>query len=269
MTRARSQARRTPRRHAPQDQYFSKIVGKALGALDLVRASPEPVSLNALTVQLGLAKTSVFRILHTLEVAGYVEREPNGCYRTPAGLRPLASGSTQQALIDAARRRMKDLNGELRETVSLAMRFENHIEVIATLESPHLIRMGNTVGRIIPPHASSLGKAIAAFQPEDRRDSLVHSYGLHRFTPHTIVDERELKQELERVRSNGFSIDAEESALGGICFGAPVRGGDGHAVGALSVSMPKMRLSAEEHQQAIVTGIVRAANAIGKAVTAR
>jgi IclR family acetate operon transcriptional repressor len=252
-----------------RDQYFSKIVGKALDALDLVRAAPEPLSLNELTLRIGLAKTSLFRILHTLEVAGYLEREPDGRYVAPAGLRPLASGSLQEAIIEAAVAPMKELNREFRETVSLAMRFENHIEVIATIESPQLIRMGNTVGRILPPHASSLGKAITAFQPEDRRDSLLRSYGLHRFTPHTIVDERDLKHELERVRTQGFSMDAEESALGGSCFGAPVRAADDAVVGAISLSMPKMRLSSDEHRQAIIAAIRRAGDEISTKLGAR
>jgi IclR family acetate operon transcriptional repressor len=263
MPRARTRARRhTPARtvQPPPDKYFSKIVGKALDALDLVRASPGPLSLNELTLRIGLAKTSLFRILHTLEVAGYLEREPDGRYRAPASLRPLASGSLQQALVDAAVPRMKELNREFRETVSLAMRFENHIEVVATIESPQLIRMGNTVGRILPPHASSLGKAIAAFQDDDRRESLLHSYGLHRFTPHTIVEERDLKHELERIRKQGFSLDAEESVLGGSCFGAPIRGADGTVVGAISLSMPTMRLSSEKHRQAILAAIRRAAD---------
>ena len=144
---------------------------------------------------------------------------------------------------------MKQLNREFRETVSLAMRFENHVEVVATVESPQLIRMGNTVGRILPPHASSLGKAITAFQPEDRRESLLRSYGLHRFTDHTIVDEVELKRELERIRKAGYSLDAEESALEGCCFGAPIRGADGSVIGAISLSMPKMRLTSDDQSQ--------------------
>ena len=79
--------------------------------------------------------------------------------------------------------------------------------------------MGNTVGRIVPPHASSLGKAVAAFQSEDVRDRLVRSYGIHRFTEHTVTDEVELKLEFERVRSRGYSTDEEESVLEGCCFG--------------------------------------------------
>jgi DNA-binding IclR family transcriptional regulator len=263
MPRARRSASTAaaPRRAAtdPPDKYFSKVVGKAMAALDQVRASSDPLSLNELTLRIGLAKTSLFRILHTLEVAGYLERDPAGRYRAAESLRPMASGHLQQRLVQAALPRMKALNREFRETISLAMLFENHIEVVATVESPQLIRMGNTVGRILPPHASSLGKAITAYQSEDRRESLIRSYGLHHFTEHTITGADELKRELERVRVSGRSRDAEESALEGSCFGAPIRGADHAVIGAISLSMPKMRLQSDEHHERVASAIERAA----------
>jgi DNA-binding IclR family transcriptional regulator len=268
MPRTRQSAPTTaaPRRAASPtpDKYFSKVVGKALAALDEVRASPEALSLNELTKRIGLAKTSLFRILHTLEKSGYLERDAAGLYRAPAALRPMASGHLQPQLINAAMPRLKALNREFRETISLAMLFENHIEVVATIESPQLIRMGNTVGRILPPHASSLGKAITAFQPEERRESLIHSYGLHRFTEHTITDEVELKQELERIKKTGRSLDAEESALEGSCFGAPIRGADHAVIGAISLSMPKMRLRSDAERDRVMAAIARAAAEISE-----
>lgn len=257
--RAPARTASRPSAAAAPDKYFSKVVGKALDALDRIRAVSGPVSLNELTREIGLAKTSLFRILHTLEVAGYLERDPDGRYRAPAALRPRSPAALQPDLLDAAAPLMKALNREFRETVSLAMLFENHVEVVATLESPQLVRMGNTVGRILPPHASSLGKAITAFQAEERRDSLLRSYGLHRFTDHTIVQDVDLKREFERIRQSGYSLDAEESALGGCCFGAPIRGRDGEVIGAISLSMPKMRLAVADGLRDRVLAAVRAA----------
>lgn len=270
MPRARSSARaRVVSRSAadaPPDKYFSKVVGRALAALDEIRSARGPLSLNELTLRIGLAKPSLFRILHTLEVAGYVERDPAGLYRAPVALGSTASSQLQQKLVGAATPRMKVLNRELRETVTVALLFENHIEVVATVESPQLIRMGNTVGRILPPHASSLGKAITAFQPEDRRESLMRSYGLHRFTAHTITDEGAIRQELERVRADGYSLDAEESALEGCCFGAPIRGADGKVVGAISLSMPKMRLRSGDDRTRVIAAVTQTASEISDAL---
>ena len=250
-----SQPARTARsRH---DKYFSKVIGKALDLIAILRASPQPLSLNELTLRLELAKSSVFRILHTLEVSGYIERDVTGRYTVAADLRAWAPGQLRLALIDVAMPALRELNREFGETVSLAMRFENRVEVIGTIESPHLIRMGNTVGRIVPPHASSLGKSVTAFQSEEVRDRLVRSYGIHRFTEHTVTDEVELKHEFELVRSRGYSTDEEESVLDGCCFGAPVLDAHGDAIAAISVSAPKTRISDEQLRKRLLAALRR------------
>ena len=271
MTRARSsatrraapRAAREPAVRAERGKYFSKVVGKALDALDIIRDSTEPLSLNELTLRLGFAKSSLFRILHTLETASYLQRDPAWRYVIAPALRVTAPNGFHDALIAAALPRMHELRREFGETVSVAMRFENHIEVVATLESPQLIRMGNTVGRILPPHASSLGKAITAFQTEERREPLVRSYGLHPFTAHSIADEVELKRELEAIRSRGYSTDLEESVLEGCCFGAPIRDAAGQVTSAISLSMPKMRLTSDLRER-IVTAVRNAAGRISE-----
>jgi len=246
------------------DKYFSKVIGKALDIIAILRSSAQPLSLNELTLQLELAKSSVFRILHTLEVSGYIARDAAGRYTVADDLRAWAPGQLRTALVDTAAPALKALSREFCETVSLAMRFDNRVEVIATLESPHLIRMGNIVGRIVPPYASSLGKAVAAFQPEDVRDRLVRSYGIHRFTEHTVTDEVELKREFELVRSRGYSTDAEESVLEGCCFGTPILDASGDAIAAISVSSPKMRVRDERTQKRLVAALRRAATGIAR-----
>ncbi len=248
------------------DKYFSKVIGKALDIVAILRTTAEPLSLNELTQRLDLTKSSVFRMLHTLEVSGYVERDGAGRYVVAADLRAGAPGRVRAALVEHSTSALRELSREFRETVTLAMRFDNRIEVVATLESPHLIRMGNTVGRIVPPHASSLGKAIAAFQPEAVRDHLIRSYGIHRFTEHTITDEMELKREFERVRSLGYSTDAEESVLEGRCFGAPILDASGDAAAAISVSSPKMRMRDEALKKRLIAALRRSAGEVSRAL---
>ena len=89
----------------------------------------------------------------------------------------------------------------------MAALFENHVEVVAVFESKQLMRMTNTPGRILPPNASSLGKAVTAFQPAGIGEKLVRSYGTHRFTANTITDEIELREEFARIREQGFAED--------------------------------------------------------------
>jgi len=247
------------------DKYFSKVIGKAFEVLRILRAAPLPLSLNELTDRVGLAKSSVFRMLHTLEVSGYAERDASGRYAASGAVRAWGREQLVEDLVDRAGPHMRALSREFGETVSLAVRFDNRIEVVSTMESPQIIRMGNIVGRILPPHASSLGKVIAAHSSEDVRERLLRSYGVHRFTDHTITDEVELRKELEHVRERGYSIDAEESVLEGRCFGAPIFSPNREkgVVGALSVSVPKMRIQDKEAELRLINAVRRAAQQIG------
>jgi len=146
--------------------------------------------------------------------------------------------------------------------------FDNHIEVVAVVESPKLIRMGNTVGRIIPPHASSIGKSIAAFQTETRTEELLRSYGLTRFTSKTITDEIELKAEFEKIRKKGVSFDREETTEMGTCVGVPIRIGD-QVLASMSLSIPNSRMPKGEELQQIVEALKAKAAEIGGMVAVR
>ena len=241
------------------DKYYSKVIGRALSILAVLRESGRPMALADLTTRLGLAKSSVFRLLHTLEVSGYLERNPQGEYRLTADLRVWGDGRRTSSLVEAALPHMRALGREFGETITLAMHFDNRIDVVATVDSPQLIRMANTVGRILPPHASSLGKAITAHQPDDVVERLRRSYGNHRFTTHTITDDVALKHEYERVRAQGYSTDTEESVLEGCCFGAPVQGPDGRVIAAISLSLPKMRLKDKAMAKRIIAAVRQAA----------
>jgi DNA-binding IclR family transcriptional regulator len=133
--------------------------------------------------------------------------------------------------------------------------FNNRIEVIAVVESPQPIRMSNIAGHILPPNASSLGKAIAAFQSEERRERLLRSYGLYRFTEHTITDRTELDQEFARAREQRFKTDLEESVSDGYCFGVPIFGSAENLGAAISVPLPKMRVPDADHRTALLVAL--------------
>lgn len=238
-----------------ENKYFSKVVGKALDILEILRHSPAPLSLNELTLQVKMMKSSVFRLLYTLESAGYVGKDADGRYQLAQGVRTLLPDSFGEKLLQAALPEMKELSREFGETVSLAQLFDNRIQVAAVIESPQLLRMANVVGRILQPHASSLGKSITAFQSEETAEKLLRSYGIYCYTKHTITDEVELKKEFEKIRSHGYAVDAEESILEGCCFGAPVFDRGRRAVAAVSISVPKMRLKNKEDRARIVAAL--------------
>lgn len=213
------------------------------------------MALQEIAKRIQLSKTSAFRLLRTLESAGYLNSNAWGQYSLVPEIRSVMPTQFLVKLLRNATPHVRELNRNLRESVSVAALFENHSEVILVLESPEVIRMSNVVGHILPPHASALGKAITAFQQELRREKLLRSYGLYRFTPQTITDEGELAREFEHVRMSMFATDREESVLNGCCFAVPILNQSGTVTSAISTSIPKVRLHGEAHEQAIIEAL--------------
>jgi IclR family acetate operon transcriptional repressor len=250
-----------------ESQYHSRAVAKALEILEVLGGADKPLALNQLTHKVGLSKPSVFRLLYTLEETGYVVKDQEGHYSLKHDIRPSVREKLHGALLKIASPVLRELTREFRETTGLAVLFDNHIEVIAVVESPQTVRMGNTVGRILQPHASSLGKCITAFQPEQRREHLLRSYGVNRITKNTIVDENALADEFRRIREVGSALDRGETCLEGQCFGAPIRNPEGEVFAAISISVPVSRLGTPTHQARILERIVAAAARISKSVS--
>jgi IclR family acetate operon transcriptional repressor len=151
--------------------------------------------------------------------------------------------------------------------VTLAALHDDHIRVIHTLESSREIRMSNYLSRILSPYASSLGKAIAAYQSPARLNQLLQVYGVYQFTSNTVTEPTLIREELARIRERGYSSEFEETVPGGCCIGVPICGDNQHVRAALSVSLPVARLT-EGQESKISEMLKEAAARIGTNLTA-
>ena len=243
-----------------RDKYFSRAVSKALEVLEFLQSESNALSMNEIAQRLQLSKTSAFRLLRTLETTGYVALDGRGQYKLAPGIHAVTPTQWLGKLVRISMPHVHALNLELAETVSLAALFENRVEVVAVVESPHDIRMSNVVGHILPPNASSLGKVITAFQPPVQRERLLRSFKIYRFTDQTITDQKDLSREYENIRLQKFAIDREECAPGGVCFSVPIFGPGGQVSAAISLSMPKTRLRDSEQEKSIIEALRAAAD---------
>jgi DNA-binding IclR family transcriptional regulator len=232
----------TPSIHVltPPNKSRGLILG--LKILSYLRTERRSMSLSELAAVVNLGKPSALRLLRTLETLGYVSRDESKNYQLEAGTFVAGTQENLSVLRRLASLFCGDLRSKCGETTTLACLFGDYIRVVDVFESPQNIRMSNYVGRILQPFASSLGKAIAAFQDEALAQTLLDVYGICRLTRHTLVDQLAIQNEFATVREQGYAEDKEETVDGGYCVGAPIYNPENSVIAAISISAPKFRV---------------------------
>jgi IclR family acetate operon transcriptional repressor len=131
------------------------------------------------------------------------------------------------------------------------------------LESPHTVRIFARVGTRLPAPTTSTGKVLLAALPPDELDARLQTWTPRRITPYTIVDEPTLRTRLREIGARGWAENREESRIGVVSVGAPVRDSDGSVIAALSVAAPADRAGpAPLHR--IRTAVIEAARVVSR-----
>jgi DNA-binding IclR family transcriptional regulator len=219
-------------------------VDRALDLLEALSAADGEVSITALAGRTGLHVSTVHRLLATLLRRGYVRQNPETSrYYAGAKLATLAEGRSRYGELRLrARPVLRAIAEQTRESTNLVVLDDLAAVYIDSIPSPQVVRLFTQVGNRVPLHATGAGKALLAAMPQAKRDALVDRLELRPYTAHTLVDAESLRRALEEARERGFAMDDEEYDEGVRCVAVPV-GGNDHAIGAISVSAPAMRLT--------------------------
>jgi DNA-binding IclR family transcriptional regulator len=201
----------------------------------------------------GLDRSAVHRILATLARDRLVERvSSNGSYRLGLGLAALGLVAANRLdLRRTARPHLEAVFGRFSETVNLGVLDGDTVLYVDMLESRHSLRMAAVIGSRDALPTTALGKSMLAFQSPDRLAALLDRVTLTPRTARSIRTPDALRRELAQVRAQGFALDNEENELGAYCVGAPIFGLAGDVVGAISISVPTVRLDEQRRDEMI------------------
>ncbi len=131
---------------------------------------------------------------------------------------------------------LKAFSREVGKTVFFGVRSDHEVVYICKFEPENPIITTATVGTKNPMYCTSLGKAILAYTDEGTRQQVTSRITFRRKTDNTIMTLEALERELDRVKSQGYALDAREMEDHMECAGAPVFGPDNSVMGAISVS---------------------------------
>jgi DNA-binding IclR family transcriptional regulator len=253
--------RNTKMTRAIEDRYIVEAVVRALDLLEAFQGGEE-LTLTEISQRVGLTKSRVFRLLHSLAARGYVERSADGI-RYTLGVKLIERAAcVRRDLRQLALPFMQRLHAQFNETVNLAILDRGDVLYIEMLESSQPFRMAAAVGTRSPWHSTALGKAIVAHVPEEELRSLLQKDRLVKLTERTITDPGKLRQELERVRRQGYAVDDGETEPGAACLGAPIFNREGRPIAALSLSGPAERILTNRRE--IATALLTACREVSR-----
>jgi len=226
-------------------KHLVKSVNKALNILEVVSNSKEPLGVTELSKKMDLNKSTVYRLLNTLQYRGYITQvNKNDKYTT--GLKLFELGSLVINDLDLRKtsvsylEELMELTGE---TVHLGILDDGEVIYIEKVESSETIRMHSKIGKRVYAHNTSLGKILLAFSDKEVVENILNKIGLPKTTENTIVKQDKFKEHLRQVKKQGYAIDNEESEKGIICIAGPIFDHKGEINAAFSISVPNIRLN--------------------------
>src|SRR5579875_2028097 len=248
-----------------KDEGGIRSVAKALQILEAFDGEHRTLRVTDLARGLGLPKSTVHGLLRTLG----------------------ARGVREWLVVEAGRGPLGEVAGGMEETAKLGVRVGLSVVVLEAVESPRVLHTRGDVGVVAPLYCTALGKAVLAFLPEEERERIGGALTLRAYTPRTVGGREALRRELERIRVRGYATDVQEhegdvrcvgggggggggegGGGGGGWVGAPVRGGGGYPVGAVSVSGPAQRMPLRRLGE-LGPRVVEVAEAIGRRLGGR
>ncbi|RDI49626.1 IclR family transcriptional regulator [Nocardia mexicana] len=230
----------------------------------LTELGEDQKTLDQLATRLGVHKSTVLRLLQTMEAQRFVTHDADHRYSLGARLFELANRSLERRDVrTVARRHLERLNADTGQTVHLATYESGEAIYIDKLDAIQSVRMYSRVGRPAPLHCTAVGKVLVAGQPRAQWRSVAERLDYHPFTDRSIRTPEQYLSELEIVAAQGFAEDHEEHESFVNCIAVGIRNGTGTVVSALSVSVPDMLL---DHDQ--VLGLLPRVRVAADAVSA-
>ena len=220
-------------------------VERALAILETLGHKPDGYGCTELGQMLRLHKSTVHRLLATLQACGFAEQDPDS-ERYKLGMKMLYLG---MKLLDSLDYRkialpyMRELVEISRETVQLAILDGNEVLVVERDHSPEAVTVN--LGLRSQVHCTAEGKVLLAALPESDIDRILKDCGMPQNTMNTITDASQMLSHLEKVCQQGFAISADELTEGVRSIAAPVYNNAGQVIAALSITGPSSRLTLE------------------------
>lgn len=220
-------------------------VDRALAVMEIL-GRDGPTGVSELARRLGIHKSTVSRLLATLERRGVVEQQADGQrYALGVALVRLARSVREDLdVVALARPGSEELSRVLGETVNISVLENAEVVNVEEVNRSDSVLGVSWLGRHTSLHNTSNGKVFLAYMDPAQADRVL-ARGLAATTGSTIIDPQVLREQLVQIRAHGYGWQFEELEPGLSAVAAPIRDSSGAVVATISVAGPAFRMSAE------------------------
>lgn len=223
-------------------------VKRAFEIVDYLRTA-DYASVTDVANAVNCAKSTAHRHLETLVEEEFVIREDN---QYALGLKFLDHGEparSRKPAYDLAAEKVTSVAEETNERAQFLVEEYGHGVYVHRATGKNAVDVNTHLGKRVPIHASAAGLAILSELSEERVDKIISGRGLKSLTEETITEPDVLYNELESIRSRGYSINDQGFVSGLRAVGVPITDADNEIIGGLSVAGPINRLEEERFQE--------------------
>ncbi|AZO69792.1 MULTISPECIES: HTH-type transcriptional regulator BhcR [unclassified Mesorhizobium] len=232
--------------NGPSEAASVQSLDRALRILAIV-AEASGLSLSEIAARSGIAASTAYRMLTTLENHGMAEFDTTDQLWS-IGVETYRMGAAflrRRKLVDRARIVMQELMEKTGETANLGVAEDDCVVFVSQVETHQAIRAFFRPGTRSSFHASGIGKAVLAHLEPERVAAILRKAGLQRYTDRTLSDISALAHDLATIKHRGWSVDDEERHPGMRCVAAAIFNEFGEPIGGVSVSGPTVRVTPE------------------------
>ena len=244
------------------------VVESVARAIRIVEAlAQSPAGLSETARRVSLPKSTVARLLATLEELEAVEREEDGrMYRLGPALKRLSSAAGGPAQLTAfARPYLDALAAVTREAAGIAIPDGFNVHYVDQTEAEHPVQVRDWTGELIPMHVVASGLAVMAHWPEQQTNTYL-SRVLERMTGNSVTDPDTIRERLVEIRNKGYVWAFEEFVEGINSVAAPVLDGNGLITAAIHVHGPSYRFPGDEDEHRIGMAVAEAGHRLSSAL---
>jgi DNA-binding IclR family transcriptional regulator len=221
----------------------AQSVERALSILRVFETAAGELGVTEISGQVGLSVSTTHRLVRALVAGGLLRQDPR-TERYQLGPTLVVLGRRAEESLGYARALpvLEELAGATGESVNLGIRSGTDVLVVLDVASEQPLRFSQAPGTRIALHTSAMGKCLLAFTDDPAR-AVSALPDLAAVTDRTITSPAALLDELARTRKRGWALNDEERNPGVRAVAAPVMGAEGHALAAVAVQGPAVRLS--------------------------